>query len=144
MRDFAAAVSCIDGRYHEPLVAWIRDRFEVRHVDLVTAPGVSSALARGTPEVVVEVSNHLAPSLEAHQAGVVVVAAHEGCAADPSDARTQLDALPAAVSALRTRIGADRRLLGVRVHADGTVTVAVDQPPTDARSSARVVEDASS
>jgi hypothetical protein len=83
MRDFAAAVSCIDGRYHEPLVAWMRHRFEVRHVDLVTAPGVSAELARGTPDVVAEVANHLSPSLETHQATVVVVAAHEGCAADP-------------------------------------------------------------
>ena len=27
---FAAAVTCIDGRVHEPVIAWVRERFPKR------------------------------------------------------------------------------------------------------------------
>jgi carbonic anhydrase len=120
--EFAAAVTCIDGRFHATLTRWVRERFDVEHVDLVTTPGASAALAARRAATTGSVLAHLAPSLEAHGTEVVVVAAHEGCAADPSDAVTQLAALPRAAATLRDRLGPEVRVVPVRLTADGGVT----------------------
>ena len=122
MPDFAVAVACIDGRFHEPLTAWVRQRFAVEHVDLVTAPGVSAALAANDPDVMQHVLDDLRPSLAAHHAAAIVVAAHADCAGDPSPRSGQLAALPLAVSRLRDRLGDARPIVGVYLDIDGTVT----------------------
>lgn len=122
MPEFAAAVTCIDGRFHAPLVAWTRDRFGVDHVDLVTTPGASAALADRRAATTGSVLAHLAPSLDAHATEVVVVAAHESCAADPGDLAAQLAALPAAAATLRERLGPDVEVVAVHLGAEGHVT----------------------
>jgi hypothetical protein len=121
--EFAAAVACIDGRFHAALVDWVRARAGVQHVDLVTSPGVSAALASSREGARSRsVLDHLAPSLGAHGAQVVVVAAHEGCAADPSDTPAQLAALPLAAATLREGLGPDVEVVAVHLAADGGVT----------------------
>jgi hypothetical protein len=120
--EFAAAVTCIDGRFHAALVDWLRRRDGVQHVDLVTSPGVSAALASRRAATSRSVLDHLAPSLGAHGAQVVVVAAHEGCAADPSDTPAQLAALPLAAATLREGLGPDVEVVAVHLAGDGSVT----------------------
>jgi len=119
--EFAAAVTCIDGRFHTVLTGWVRERFGVQHVDLITTPGASAALAARRAATTGSVLAHLAPSLEAHGTKVVVVAAHEGCAADPSDASTQRAVLPHAAAALRERLAPDTMVVAVHLGADGEV-----------------------
>jgi hypothetical protein len=121
--EFAAAVTCIDGRFHAALVDWVRARAGVPHVDLVTSPGVSAALASSREDATSRsVLDHLAPSLGAHGAQVVVVAAHEGCAADPSDTPAQLAALPLAAATLREGLGPDVEVVAVHLAGDGAIT----------------------
>jgi hypothetical protein len=139
---FATAVTCIDGRFHAPLVAWITRELDVEHVDLITAPGVSSSLAAAEEKATGEVVDHLAPSLGAHGSEVVVVAALHGCAADPSDDATQVAALPDAAAHLRGALrrrsraqSAGPHVLAVHLGADGAVEV-VGSVPGHARSAA--------
>ncbi len=127
MPDFAVAVTCIDGRFHEALTSWMRPRFDVTHIDLVTAPGVSAALATGDAGVTEGTLARLRPSLEAHHAAAVVLAAHEDCAGDPSRRREQLADLTLATARLRARLGDARPIVGVHLGIDGTITLAPDR-----------------
>ncbi len=43
--DFGVAVTCIDGRTHEPITRWVRQHAGVHYVDLVTEPGADATLA---------------------------------------------------------------------------------------------------
>jgi hypothetical protein len=128
MPDFAAGVTCIDGRFQEQLTRWVRDRFSVAYVDLVTSPGVAAALADGDEVIVDEVVRELGPSLTAHDAAGVVIAAHEGCAADPSDVATQEAGLHDALATLGERLSADRPLVAVHLRADGSVVEIAARP----------------
>ncbi len=129
MPEFAAGVTCIDGRFQEPLTEWVRERFAVPYVDLVTSPGVAASLAAGDPVIVDEVVRELGPSLTVHRAAGVVVAAHEGCAADPSDVATQEAGLHEALATLGARLPADRPLVAVHLRADGRVVEIASRPP---------------
>jgi hypothetical protein len=127
--DFIAAVTCIDGRFHEPLVAWARRRDGAAWVDLVTAPGIAAQLAAGAPDATDEVVRELRPSLEAHGSATVVVAAHEGCAGDPSPPAAQRAALPEAAHVLHARLGGVAKVRAVHLSAAGEVEEVATLPP---------------
>lgn len=134
MPEFIAAVTCIDGRFHRPLEAWARRHLEARYVDLVTAPGVSASLAAGDDATLGDIGARLAPSLQVHRSTTVVVAAHAGCAGDPSTPAQQRAALPDAAARLHDHLGGQPSVIGVYVHADGRVEPVVDLAGTaDAR-----------
>lgn len=93
-RDFAVAVTCIDGRTHEPVTRWARQHAGVHYVDLVTEPGPDATLAEcgadgagdreladGCPAIL----RRLRVSLAAHAPEMVVIAGHDDCAANPVD-----------------------------------------------------------
>lgn len=81
--NFGTAISCIDGRVHLPLIAWMRDRLSVDYVDLVTYPGADGFVAAEAslaenvlrPAVDISVQNHGSP--------VLALVGHHECAANP-------------------------------------------------------------
>jgi hypothetical protein len=124
---FAVAVSCIDGRVHEPLLAWVRERTGVDHVDLVTEPGPDAALADCPTGACDAIRARLSVSLQAHHPNAVVIAGHDDCAANPVDPATHRLHIAAAVHELRSW---DHTVpvTGVWVRADGTVEEVAAEP----------------
>jgi hypothetical protein len=117
MTTFASAITCIDGRVLLPLYAWIRDRFAVDAVDVVTEPGVDGAL----PDRVDDLCRRLAPSLDVHGSVHVVLAGHEDCAGNPVDEPTHREHLDASAALLAEKLGPRVEVLPVYVRLDGTV-----------------------
>lgn len=79
---FATAVTCVDGRIHQSVVDWTRQRFGVDYVDMVTAPGPDRVLAQdfvGRLRLAADV----AVSRRAHGSHQLVVASHADCAGSP-------------------------------------------------------------
>jgi hypothetical protein len=83
MPRFGTAITCIDGRVQEPVALWVRNRFFVDYVDMVTEPGPDLAVAHGAPDLIEALRRKVLISVEAHGSTVVVVAGHYECAAHP-------------------------------------------------------------
>ena len=80
---FSTAITCIDGRVHQPLVAWIQGLFSVTYVDLITEPGPDQVVAR-TPERAQELLRaKVALSVTRHASRQLVLAGHHDCLANP-------------------------------------------------------------
>jgi hypothetical protein len=80
---FSTAITCIDGRVHPPLVAWMQGLFSVAHVDLITEPGPDQVVAR-MPERAQELLRaKVALSVTGHASRLLVLAGHHDCLADP-------------------------------------------------------------
>jgi hypothetical protein len=117
---FGAAVTCIDGRTHEPLTRWIRERTGVRYVDLVTEPGADAALADCPRDTCATIRDRLCVSLKAHSPEIVVIAGHDDCAANPVSIHTHRDHVRAAVGEVGGW-GLGVPVVGVWIADDGTV-----------------------
>jgi len=77
---FATAVNCIDGRVQQPVIDFVRKKYDVEYVDMVTNAGAAAGLNE-------QILANVKVSVEAHQSAGIVVAAHEDCAGNPiSDA----------------------------------------------------------
>jgi hypothetical protein len=80
---FGTAINCIDGRVQEPVTQWLKAEYRLDCVDMITLPGPDEALVRGLVEVVEQVRSAVRISVQQHGSGVVAIAGHDNCAANP-------------------------------------------------------------
>ena len=83
MDTFATAITCIDGRVQQPVTDWVKLRFNVRYVDLITEPGPDKALSQGAAEVITGIVRKAWFSINHHNSSIVALAGHDACAANP-------------------------------------------------------------
>lgn len=94
----ATAITCIDGRAHQPIVDFLKRVHGVDVVDVVTAPGVNTLLAAGMSSAHAGfLKESAAVSVTAHHASLLAVAGHHDCAGNPVDEAQQRRHIVAAV-----------------------------------------------
>lgn len=100
---FAACVCCMDGRIQLPLIHFIRDRFGVRYVDIITEPGPIQYLAERKNHSVLEtIRKRLHISVDIHGSEVIAVSGHFDCAGNPVAKGRQLRQMAASVKEIRS------------------------------------------
>lgn len=80
---FATAINCIDGRTQDAVTKFMRQRFGVQYVDMVTEAGVDGALCKGEYELTESVKKKVGISVTKHHAKAIVIAGHHDCAGNP-------------------------------------------------------------
>lgn len=117
---FAVAVSCIDGRTHEPLVAWARRRFGVDHVDLVTQPGADRTLNSCPEQICDDIRDRIQVSITAHRSTNIIITGHDDCAANPTSPDEHRQHITQAIAEIETwNLGP---VVGAWIDHDGNVT----------------------
>jgi hypothetical protein len=101
---FCTAVNCIDGRAQLPVIDFLKARFGVQHVDVLSECGPAQLLAlrrdRHAAKLLIE---RVAFAVKAHDSVGIAVAAHHDCAATPTDDDTQQYHVTRAVNFLAKR-----------------------------------------
>jgi len=122
---FCTAINCMDGRVQLPVTTFLKQRFGVDYVDMITEPGPNRVLAKQTSLSLVEsILARVRISVEKHGSTAVAIAGHHDCAGNPADEAAQTADTLAAVKYIRercTRYG-DVALIGLWVDGDGTVS----------------------
>lgn len=80
---FAAAITCIDGRFQTRTLDHLQTRFGVGHVDNVTAAGAVKHLVGPIGPMGEAILANLAVSIEKHGSQQVAIVAHADCAGNP-------------------------------------------------------------
>ena len=81
---FGTLVTCIDGRVQRPTILWMRDRFTLDYVDVISEPGPDKLLAEGWPSDVLPVRKKVGFSIQAHASRLVAICGHYDCAGNPA------------------------------------------------------------
>jgi hypothetical protein len=136
---FALAITCLDGRVQRPVVDYMRRRYGVDYVDLITEPGPEWALTDPTRAgVQTAIQRNARFSVAGHDAELIAVAAHDDCLGNDADPGTRLAQLHAAQQAVTGwDLGVD--VIGLWVHMDGKVeeaAAAIPAPRTPRRAPA--------
>jgi len=80
---FGTAINCMDGRTQLPVTDWLKKKYGLDYVDMITEPGPEKMLSRGRPEQVESIKSRVMISVNAHGSQTVLVAAHDDCAGNP-------------------------------------------------------------
>jgi hypothetical protein len=101
---FTAAISCIDGRVHLPLISYMQDRFDAQYVDLITEPGVVAVLsAEPDSQRSAFIFSKVDVSVTKHAPKAIAIVAHDDCAGNPVSKSDQMKQLANCYKTLRAR-----------------------------------------
>lgn len=119
---FGTAINCIDGRAQGPVSDWVKMNGQVQYVDMVTEPGVDKILAQGTPSQIESIKQKVLISVNAHKSGIIAIAGHHDCAANPVSNDEHALHIHAAVQAIASW-GLPVRIVGLWVNEWGYIEV---------------------
>ena len=111
----------MDGRIQEPVITWIKHTYHVDYVDVITEPGPVKFLATEPKGPVVEsIHKRVIISQEKHGSDLIAIVAHDDCAGNPIDKKTQLHQLNTAADLIYTW-GPSIEVIRLWVDINGTV-----------------------
>ncbi len=99
---FATAINCMDGRVQLPIIEWMKNRFHVDYIDMVTEPGPDKILAENNTPLVESIKNRVLISVEKHGSKAVVITGHAGCAGNPVTKEEHIDHVKRAMQQIKS------------------------------------------
>lgn len=114
----------MDGRVQEPVIAWLRDHFEVKWVDKITEAGPVAALVEEDQAVLDSIQRRVKVSIEAHATKGIAIAVHDGCAGMPMNLSIEVEQEMGRAAARKLQaLYPNLPVLALWVGLDGSVTV---------------------
>ena len=118
---FVTAINCMDGRVQIPVIEYLKARYDVEYVDVVTEPGPIKALSQNSDSATVEsIKKRVDISVFKHHSNLIAIVGHHDCTGNPLDKETQVKQIHAAFKT----VGAwkfDARIIGLWVDESWTV-----------------------
>lgn len=95
-KKFACAINCMDGRVQDAVKDFIKNKYGVDYVDMVTEPGPNKIICNKKEcdlAVIEDIKKRVEISVKHHGSKVVAIAGHEGCAGNPATKEEQIEHL---------------------------------------------------
>jgi hypothetical protein len=77
---FATALNCMDGRVQIPIIEFLKKKFKVDDIDMITEPGIDKILAEGNKELISWIKEKIKISVKKHNSKVIAIVGHADCA----------------------------------------------------------------
>lgn len=88
----------MDGRVQDSVNSYLKKRFSVDYIDVITEPGPVKILADKSPVPLTDsIHDRIAISIHKHQSNGIAIVAHEDCAGNPLTKEQQCDQMKKAV-----------------------------------------------
>ena len=96
------AINCMDGRVQLPTIAFLKARFNVDYVDMITEIAPNLTLGKLTSYSVLQsVNDRLRLSVERHGSAGIAIVGHYDCTANPAGKEEQTSHTIAAIKRIR-------------------------------------------
>jgi hypothetical protein len=83
---FGTAINCIDGRTQEPVIDFMKEKYDIDGVDMVTFPGVDGIISSSeNSDEIALLRNAVSISIEKHRSRIIAVVGHFDCAGNPGN-----------------------------------------------------------
>ncbi len=83
---FGTAINCIDGRTQEPVIDFMKHKYGIDGVDMVTFQGVDGIISSsGISDAIALIRKAVSISIEKHGSQIIAVVGHFDCAGNPGN-----------------------------------------------------------
>ena len=82
--EFATAINCMDGRVQMPVIEYMKSKYGIDYVDMITEPGPNKILSENKDKNSIDsIKRRVKISVEAHKSRLIAVVGHHDCAGNP-------------------------------------------------------------
>jgi hypothetical protein len=121
----------MDGRVQMPATAFLKERFNVDHVDVITEAGPNRILGRqSSPRLIESIFDRLHISVKHHHSVGIAVVGHHDCAGNSANQEDQIADTVAAVKYIRERGPQDKDItvIGLWIDENWSVSEMPNKP----------------
>ena len=102
-KEFATAINCMDGRVQLPVTEFLKNKYGVDYVDMITEPGPDGILAANKDKAAIEsIQRRVAISTGKHGSKHIAIVGHHDCAGNPVDKETHLAHIRSAIKTVKS------------------------------------------
>lgn len=99
---FATVINCMDGRVQLPVIEYMKTRYGVDYVDMVTEAGPERIIAENGDKATIEsIKRRAKISVECHNSKQIAIVGHHDCAGNPTDKETQIKQILSAIKTVK-------------------------------------------
>jgi hypothetical protein len=100
---FATAINCMDGRVQIPVIEWLKRKYPVDYVDMITEPGPNKILSENRDRTMVgSIKKRVEISVVKHNSKLVAIVGHHDCAGNPVEKDVQLKQILSAIKTVES------------------------------------------
>jgi len=105
----------MDGRVQIPVTEWLKRKYSVDYVDMITEPGPNKILSENRDRTMIEsIKKRVEISVVKHNSKLVAIVGHHDCAGNPVEKDTQLKQILSAKKTVETW-NFDVKIIGIWV-----------------------------
>ncbi|MEE9594781.1 MAG: carbonic anhydrase [Candidatus Hydrothermarchaeales archaeon] len=102
MGKFATAVNCMDGRVQIPVIEYIKNKYEVDYVDMITLQGPNKLLAESKDKNAFEsIKRRVEISVNVHGSKLIAISGHYDCAGNHANKEIQIKQIIDAIQVIK-------------------------------------------
>ena len=99
---FATCINCIDGRVQLPAINFIKRRFRIDYVDVITEPGPDKVLSENESiDIIESIKRRVLLSVERNSSKNIIIAGHHDCKANPVEKKVHYKQIREAVNKIK-------------------------------------------
>jgi carbonic anhydrase len=99
LREFVTCLNCMDGRVQLPVINWILSNYEIKYVDMITAPGMDGLLSDSND--INDILEKITISRNVHFTDHIFIVGHYNCLANPVNDETHKKQIVRAVKRIK-------------------------------------------
>lgn len=101
-KTFVTAINCMDGRVQEPVIRYMKERFNADYVDMITEPSpVAIITSPMRDQRMASIRTRLDISVHHHGSRVVAIVAHHDCAGNAVPSTRQMEQVRESIKAVK-------------------------------------------
>jgi len=120
---FGTAINCMDGRAQLPVINWMKSRYALDFVDMITEPGPDKMLTQGNPVQVESIKSRVLISVNAHGSQTVLIIGHHDCAGNPVSKDEHIRQVKECVKVLQSWKLPVKNIVGVWISDNWTLEI---------------------
>lgn len=100
---FMTAINCMDGRTQVPVIEFLKNKYGLDYVDMITEPGPNRILAEGKDKPTIgSIKRRVEISITKHGSKLIAIVGHHDCAGNPIDKERQITHIRTAIETIRS------------------------------------------
>ena len=100
--EFVTTINCMDGRVQEPVIQWLKEKFNSKYVDTITEPGPNLILAQDEDTDRIEsIKERVDISVNGHGSETIAIVGHYDCAGNLAEKEEQLEHIKASIAKVK-------------------------------------------